>query len=250
MTEGDYGDLERWINAPHVAKWWDENRTVEQIADYYGPGIRGEDPVRYWIWEVNGRSVGLLPGLPDLRPPRVRPAVRPPRRDRLRLRDRRGGARRPRPRHQPAVGVPARHRRPGVRRSDGAVRRPRPPQHALAAGARQARRHRGDVVRRAPGRRPRRHGRGLQHRRAAGAGGEHDPRRHLGLDLPAVARRLLPQGPAAAPRARVRRLAADLDRDQRLLLLPATARPAGRSGARRCPTTSCSRSRAAGSSRT
>ena len=36
-----------------------------------------------------------------------------------------------------------------------------------------------------------------------------------------MARRLLPAGPAAAPRAGVRRRAADLDRDQRLLLLPA-----------------------------
>ena len=59
MTEGDFVDLGRWVNAPHVAKWWDEHRSVEQIAAYYAPGIRGQDPVRYWIWEVNGRSVGF-----------------------------------------------------------------------------------------------------------------------------------------------------------------------------------------------
>ena len=59
MTEGDYGDVSRWFNAPHVAKWWDEHRTPAQVADHYGPGIRGEDAVRYWIWEVNGRSVGF-----------------------------------------------------------------------------------------------------------------------------------------------------------------------------------------------
>ena len=59
MTEGDLGVLTRWVNAPHVSKWWDENRSPEQVAAYYGPGLRGEDAVRYWIWEVNGRSVGF-----------------------------------------------------------------------------------------------------------------------------------------------------------------------------------------------
>ena len=59
MTEGDYPDVVRWVNTPHVARWWDGNRDLEHVADYYGPGLRGEDPVRYWIWEVNGRSVGF-----------------------------------------------------------------------------------------------------------------------------------------------------------------------------------------------
>ncbi|MEO5651559.1 MAG: GNAT family N-acetyltransferase [Marmoricola sp.] len=59
MTPGDFADLGRWVNTPHVARWWDEHRTPEQIERQYGPGLRGEDPVRYWIWEVNGRSVGF-----------------------------------------------------------------------------------------------------------------------------------------------------------------------------------------------
>ena len=59
MTEGDLGDVVRWVNAPHVARWWDDRRTPEQVAAHYGPGIRGQEPVRLWIWEVNGRSVGF-----------------------------------------------------------------------------------------------------------------------------------------------------------------------------------------------
>lgn len=59
MTEGDLADVSRWVNTPHVARWWDEHRSPEQVAAYYGPGIRGEDAVRYWIWEVNGRSIGF-----------------------------------------------------------------------------------------------------------------------------------------------------------------------------------------------
>lgn len=59
MTEADLGHVVRWINTPHVARWWDEHRSPEQVAAYYGPGLRGEEAVRYWIWEVNGRSVGF-----------------------------------------------------------------------------------------------------------------------------------------------------------------------------------------------
>jgi len=60
MTLGDLPDVTRWVNEPHVAKWWDENRTSEQVAGYYGPALRGDDPTRLWIWEVNGRSVGFV----------------------------------------------------------------------------------------------------------------------------------------------------------------------------------------------
>lgn len=59
MTMGDLPDVTRWINAPHVAPWWDENRSLEQVTAHHAPGIRGEDAVRYWVWEVNGRSVGF-----------------------------------------------------------------------------------------------------------------------------------------------------------------------------------------------
>lgn len=59
MTPGDLPDLTRWVNEPHVARWWDENRTPAQVAAYYGPALRGEDPTRLWVWEVNGRSVGF-----------------------------------------------------------------------------------------------------------------------------------------------------------------------------------------------
>ena len=59
MTPGDFSDVVRWVNEPHVARWWDEHRTPEQVEAYYGPAVRGEDPTRMWVWEVNGRSVGF-----------------------------------------------------------------------------------------------------------------------------------------------------------------------------------------------
>jgi RimJ/RimL family protein N-acetyltransferase len=59
MTEGDFPDVSRWVSARHVARWWDEHTSPDQVAAHYGPGVRGEDAVRYWVWEVNGRSVGF-----------------------------------------------------------------------------------------------------------------------------------------------------------------------------------------------
>jgi RimJ/RimL family protein N-acetyltransferase len=60
LTPGDFPDVSRWVTQPHVARWWaDEHQTPEQIAALYGPALRGEDPTRVWVWEVNGRSVGF-----------------------------------------------------------------------------------------------------------------------------------------------------------------------------------------------
>lgn len=59
MTFGDFGDITHWLNEPHVTKWWDGRSAAEQIAEDFGPALRGEDPTRCWIWEVNGRSIGF-----------------------------------------------------------------------------------------------------------------------------------------------------------------------------------------------
>jgi RimJ/RimL family protein N-acetyltransferase len=60
MTPGDFPEVARWVNEPHVARWWGEGRRTEaEIARHYGPALRGEDPLRVWVWEVNGRSVGF-----------------------------------------------------------------------------------------------------------------------------------------------------------------------------------------------
>ena len=64
MTPGDFPDVSRWVNEPHVARWWtlfnpSGHRSVEQVEAHYSDALRGEDPTRMWIWEVNGRSVGF-----------------------------------------------------------------------------------------------------------------------------------------------------------------------------------------------
>jgi RimJ/RimL family protein N-acetyltransferase len=64
MTPGDFPEVTRWLRQPHVARWWTDfdasgPRAQELVAAQYGPSVRGENPIRAWVWEVNGRSVGL-----------------------------------------------------------------------------------------------------------------------------------------------------------------------------------------------
>lgn len=59
MTRGDLPDVTRWVNEPHVARWWDEDRSTEEVAARYEPALAGEEPTRLWIWELNGRSIGF-----------------------------------------------------------------------------------------------------------------------------------------------------------------------------------------------
>lgn len=59
MTRGDLRDVSRWVNQPHVVRWWDEQRSLEQVAAHYGPALAGDDPTRLWVFEANGRSIGF-----------------------------------------------------------------------------------------------------------------------------------------------------------------------------------------------
>jgi RimJ/RimL family protein N-acetyltransferase len=59
MTPGDLRDVVRWVNQPHVSRWWDQHRSPEQVAEHYGPALAGDDPTRLWVFEANGRSVGF-----------------------------------------------------------------------------------------------------------------------------------------------------------------------------------------------
>lgn len=59
MTPGDLRDVVRWVNAPHVSRWWDERRSPEQVAEHYGPALAGEEATSLWVFEANGRSVGF-----------------------------------------------------------------------------------------------------------------------------------------------------------------------------------------------
>jgi aminoglycoside 6'-N-acetyltransferase len=62
MTRGDLPALTRWLGEPHVRRWWhaDGDPTAERVDRTYGPRVDGTTPIRMWVVEVNGRSVGFV----------------------------------------------------------------------------------------------------------------------------------------------------------------------------------------------
>ena len=61
MTRGDLPDVARWRSADHVERWYAGGGppTLAAVTERYGPRIDGMVPVRMWVVEVNGRSVGF-----------------------------------------------------------------------------------------------------------------------------------------------------------------------------------------------
>lgn len=61
MGRGDLPDVARWRASPHVHRWWaaQGDPTLDRITAHYGPAIDGMTPVRMWVVEANGRSVGF-----------------------------------------------------------------------------------------------------------------------------------------------------------------------------------------------
>ncbi len=61
MTEADLGSVARWQSAPHVREWWgDTSRDGDAVRARYAPRLRGEEPTRMWVVEVDARPVGYL----------------------------------------------------------------------------------------------------------------------------------------------------------------------------------------------
>lgn len=62
MTRGDLADVARWRAEPHVLAWFTEDGSPDlaSVTATYGPRIDGTSPVRMWVAEANGRSIGFV----------------------------------------------------------------------------------------------------------------------------------------------------------------------------------------------
>jgi aminoglycoside 6'-N-acetyltransferase len=60
LTAADFELLTVWRNAPHVAAWWDGPQDLERITAQYAPRLTGDDPVRMYIAEWEGRPLGRI----------------------------------------------------------------------------------------------------------------------------------------------------------------------------------------------
>ncbi|HEY9714380.1 MAG TPA: GNAT family N-acetyltransferase [Chroococcales cyanobacterium] len=60
LTEQDLGHLLRWLNAPHVAMWWDGQVDYEGVTKKYGPLLEPDAPVKIYVIELSGRPIGFV----------------------------------------------------------------------------------------------------------------------------------------------------------------------------------------------
>lgn len=60
LREEDVRLLHEWLQRPHVARWWDERTSYEEVADHYLPSIEGTNPTELYAIVVDGRDVGFI----------------------------------------------------------------------------------------------------------------------------------------------------------------------------------------------
>ncbi|MEV8046876.1 GNAT family N-acetyltransferase [Streptomyces griseoluteus] len=60
IEEQDFPLLRRWLQQPHVQRWWNHETTVEAVARDFGPATRGEEPSEDLLASLEGRPVGLV----------------------------------------------------------------------------------------------------------------------------------------------------------------------------------------------
>ncbi|MGW4895437.1 GNAT family N-acetyltransferase [Kitasatospora sp. NPDC004240] len=60
VTEEDFPLLRRWLEEPHVARWWHHETSAEAVRRDFGPAARGEEPSEDLLALLDGRPVGLV----------------------------------------------------------------------------------------------------------------------------------------------------------------------------------------------
>ena len=59
IERSDFAMLSRWLQQPHVARWWADDSSLEGIEADYGPNVDGAEPSEVFIVECEGRAIGL-----------------------------------------------------------------------------------------------------------------------------------------------------------------------------------------------
>jgi aminoglycoside 6'-N-acetyltransferase len=60
FTRADLPLLATWLDAPHVARWWQrDDPGFEALEAHYGPAIDGDDPTRLFLVLADGVPVGF-----------------------------------------------------------------------------------------------------------------------------------------------------------------------------------------------
>lgn len=52
--------LYRWLERPHVKRWYRDHGDYDDVVAHYGPALDGRDPTDHYIVELDGRPIGML----------------------------------------------------------------------------------------------------------------------------------------------------------------------------------------------
>jgi aminoglycoside 6'-N-acetyltransferase-1b len=60
LTTADFPMLQEWLTRPHVAEWWGEVPSLEELEVEYAPSIAGSVSLQVHIALLDGREVGFI----------------------------------------------------------------------------------------------------------------------------------------------------------------------------------------------
>ncbi|MER5258747.1 GNAT family N-acetyltransferase [Streptomyces sp. NPDC002855] len=60
LAETDFPLLRRWLEQPHVARWWNHETSPEAVARDFGPAARGEEASQDLLMLLDGEPFGLV----------------------------------------------------------------------------------------------------------------------------------------------------------------------------------------------
>ena len=60
LRRDDFGDLERWLSAPHVRVWWGDPLDAAGVEKQFGPCVDGADPTMVFVTTLASRAIGMV----------------------------------------------------------------------------------------------------------------------------------------------------------------------------------------------
>jgi aminoglycoside 6'-N-acetyltransferase len=60
LTRQDLPQLLAWLQKPHVAEWWRDLQTMEQVEADHLPAIDGQEPSFHYVIVVDDRPIGMI----------------------------------------------------------------------------------------------------------------------------------------------------------------------------------------------
>lgn len=59
LSRADFPQLSSWLRQPHVARWWDDDPSLEALEEQYGGNVEGTEPSTVNVAHLDGRAFGL-----------------------------------------------------------------------------------------------------------------------------------------------------------------------------------------------